>query len=79
MENNTDTFFSCSGRWRRICRLIIFEFLATSELSDEQDNVGGNYGLQDQILAFQWVNKNIRNFTFVFFLYSTMIIIINNN
>lgn len=44
-------------------RLNIFGFLATTQLSQEQDGVSGNYGIQDQILALQWVQKNIRNFS----------------
>jgi para-nitrobenzyl esterase len=44
-------------------RLNIFGFLATTQLSQEQDGVSGNYGIQDQIMALQWVQKNIRNFS----------------
>ena len=44
-------------------RLNIFGFLATAQLSQEQGGVSGNYGIQDQIMALQWVQKNIRNFS----------------
>lgn len=41
----------------------VFGFLAHPELSAENpDNVSGNYGLKDQILALRWVKDNIRNF-----------------
>ena len=44
-------------------RLNIFGFLATSELSYEQNDHSGNYGIQDQIKALQWVRDNIAQFS----------------
>ena len=44
-------------------RLGIFGYFAHPELSAESDHgVSGNYGTQDQILALQWVRKNISAF-----------------
>ena len=42
-------------------RLGVFGFLALSEL-DKQGTNSGNYGLQDQIAALKWVQKNIAAF-----------------
>jgi para-nitrobenzyl esterase len=44
-------------------RLNIFGFLASSELSQEQGGMSGNYGIQDQIRALQWTKDNIANFS----------------
>eukprot|EP00039_Didymoeca_costata_P001854 m.55670 g.55670 ORF g.55670 m.55670 type:complete len:549 (-) comp10996_c1_seq4:84-1730(-) len=45
-------------------RLDVFGFLALDALRDEQGSHGstGNYGLQDQRMAFEWVRDNIRSF-----------------
>jgi len=43
-------------------RLNIFGFLAISALSSEQ-GTSGNYGTQDQIMALEWVQKNIASFS----------------
>jgi len=43
-------------------RLNIFGFLATKELSHEQYGTSGNYGIQDQLLALQFVQDNIEKF-----------------
>jgi para-nitrobenzyl esterase len=44
-------------------RLGMFGFLATPELSAEnENNVSGNYGILDQIAALKWVKENIANF-----------------
>jgi para-nitrobenzyl esterase len=41
-------------------RLGVFGFFAHPELTKESDrNSSGNYGLQDQIAALEWVQKNI--------------------
>ena len=41
----------------------VFGFLAHPELSAESElNVSGNYGLQDQIAALKWIQKNIDQF-----------------
>jgi carboxylesterase type B len=41
----------------------VFGFLAHPELSAESDDsVSGNYGLQDQIAALKWIQKNINHF-----------------
>jgi para-nitrobenzyl esterase len=42
-------------------RLGVFGFLAHPELSRESGKGSGNYGLQDQIAALQWVKANIAN------------------
>ena len=39
-------------------RLNILGFLATSALTNEQNGTSGNYGILDQQLALQWVQKN---------------------
>lgn len=39
-----------------------FGFLAHSELSSEQNNASGNYGIMDQIQALKWIKDNISNF-----------------
>jgi para-nitrobenzyl esterase len=44
-------------------RLGVFGFFAHPELTKESDrNASGNYGLQDQIAALEWVQKNIAAF-----------------
>lgn len=43
-------------------RLGIFGYLAHPELSQERSGSSGNYGLQDQIAALQWVHDNIAAF-----------------
>ena len=44
-------------------RLGVFGYLAHPELAAESaDHVSGNYGLQDQIAALQWVKRNIAAF-----------------
>jgi para-nitrobenzyl esterase len=43
-------------------RLGVFGFLAHPELSRESGKGSGNYGLQDQIAALQWVKANIAKF-----------------
>jgi para-nitrobenzyl esterase len=45
-------------------RLNIFGFLALNALSTEDDSypTSGNYGLEDQHLALEWVQQNIANF-----------------
>jgi para-nitrobenzyl esterase len=36
-----------------------FGFMAHPDLSKEQNNASGNYGLMDQIAALQWIQRNI--------------------
>jgi carboxylesterase type B len=43
-------------------RLNIFGFLATEQLTEEQNGTSGNYGIQDQIAALRWVKENIASF-----------------
>lgn len=43
-------------------RLGALGWLAHPELSDEQGGISGNYGLQDQICALEWVSDNIAAF-----------------
>lgn len=43
-------------------RLNVFGYLSLPQLSEEHGGVSGNYGLQDQIKAMEWVFENIRNF-----------------
>lgn len=43
-------------------RLNLFGFLATADLSQEQNETSGNYGLQDMIFALEWTKNNIENF-----------------
>jgi len=43
-------------------RLGPFGWLALDSLSEEQDGASGNYGLINQIVAFQWAKNNIVNF-----------------
>eukprot|EP01012_Entosiphon_sulcatum_P011934 TRINITY_DN17430_c0_g1_i1.p1 TRINITY_DN17430_c0_g1~~TRINITY_DN17430_c0_g1_i1.p1 ORF type:complete len:563 (-),score=108.74 TRINITY_DN17430_c0_g1_i1:10-1698(-) len=44
-------------------RLAILGFLAMKELAAEQpDGTNGNYGLQDQRKALQWIQKNVASF-----------------
>jgi len=43
-------------------RLNIFGYLATKDLTEEQNGTSGNYGFLDQLLALQWVQDNIKSF-----------------
>lgn len=47
-------------------RLNVFGFSGSEELrqQDLENGSTGNYGLQDQRMAFEWVQKNIGGFTF---------------
>lgn len=52
-------------------RLNMLGFLAFSELSEEQNGVSGNYGIQDQVLALKWVKKNIAQFSKSYFFFKS--------
>jgi para-nitrobenzyl esterase len=43
-------------------RLGAFGFMAHPELSRENGGSSGNYGMEDQLFALQWVRNNIKNF-----------------
>lgn len=43
-------------------RLNVFGYMAHRQLTDEQNGSSGNYGLQDQVAALQWVQNNIAAF-----------------
>ena len=43
-------------------RVNVFGFLALEELRDEDPVACGNYGIQDQIAALDWVKENIASF-----------------
>jgi para-nitrobenzyl esterase len=43
-------------------RLGVLGFLAHPELTREGDGSSGNYGLQDQLAALRWVQRNIQSF-----------------
>lgn len=43
-------------------RLGVLGFMAHPELSKENGGISGNYGIQDQILALQWIHDNIAAF-----------------
>jgi len=43
-------------------RLGVFGFLAHEDLAAEADGCTGNYGLMDQVAAFEWVRDNIAAF-----------------
>ncbi|KAJ5460938.1 Alpha/Beta hydrolase protein [Penicillium daleae] len=47
-------------------RLGAFGFLASKEIQEDNKQAGdhgfGNYGLRDQLLAYEWIKKNIRAF-----------------
>lgn len=47
-------------------RMGAFGFLASQDLKDDNEAAGdggcGNYGTRDQLVAFEWVKKNIKAF-----------------
>jgi para-nitrobenzyl esterase len=43
-------------------RLNVFGYMAHAQLSEEQGGSSGNYGLQDQVAALEWVRDNIAAF-----------------
>ncbi|BFZ56085.1 hypothetical protein PYCC9005_003127 [Savitreella phatthalungensis] len=43
-------------------RTNIFGFLASEDLRDPDNDLVGNYGLRDQLLAMKWVKRNIHEF-----------------
>lgn len=40
----------------------IFKFIFLGFLSFENDDMPGNYGMKDQVLALKWVKTNIEKF-----------------
>jgi carboxylesterase type B len=47
-------------------RLGAFGFLASDAIKEDNETSGdqgvGNYGIRDQLLAYEWVKKNIKAF-----------------